>query len=171
MKTCYLTSHPQVQSWGVIDSAGVSPQEGKSSSVHQTYWHALNYESHHLKSCHWSLVSSGQSISYHIIFHLLWCLITQKKAFSFFPHLNQSQFLYAQMVVQVPTSPTTHPSVTSSKLPHIAACYSLWGCSGQRCTKSRCIQNLLQHVRVMTGCSPHHEWWTRPVNLCHTDLC
>lgn len=43
----------------MTDSAGVSPQEGKSSSVHQTYWHARNSESHHLKSCHLSLVSSG----------------------------------------------------------------------------------------------------------------
>lgn len=43
----------------MTDSDGVSPQEGKSSSVHQTYWHARNSESHHLKSCHLSLVSSG----------------------------------------------------------------------------------------------------------------
>ena len=55
---CYLTSHPQVQSWGVTDNVGASPQEGMSSGDRQTYWHVLSYEFHHLRSCHLSLVSS-----------------------------------------------------------------------------------------------------------------
>jgi hypothetical protein len=36
------------------------------------------------------------------------------------------------MVVEMPTSPTTHPSAATSKLPHIAACHILQGRSAEK---------------------------------------
>lgn len=83
-----LTSHPQARSWGVTDSVGVSPQEGKSSDGHQTYWHVLSYEYHHQRSCHLSLVSSStknsqQRFSQHnITLLLVWYLITSTGFFT-----------------------------------------------------------------------------------------
>ena len=51
-------------------------------------------------------------------------------------HLDQSQFFYTQMVVEMPISSTAHPSAAASKLPHIAACHILRGCSAEKKPKN-----------------------------------
>jgi len=128
---CYLTSHPQVQSWGVTDNVGVSPQEGMSSGDHQTYWRVLSYEFHHLRSCHLSLVSSDAKSIKHKVqstqHYITLCTIFNN--INNILHLDQSQFFYTQMVVEMTISPTAHPGTAASKLPNIAASHILRGCS------------------------------------------
>lgn len=65
-------------------------------------------------------------------------------------HLDQSQFFYTQMVVEMPTSPTAHSSTAASKLPNIAACHILRGRSAEKNQTITIHLALLQLATVNT---------------------